>query len=338
MTDSYGKAREWCNLLPDESLDVCEENLELFFQTMYERQEIWYKRFILKQPSPWTENEIFANYKFTNVYRELDRNSQYLIHNVILKETNRKELIWKILFFRYFNNPNTNRFFESVKPEWVGGVPSIAQYDQDEHTTLIQYLREAGENPFTNAYLINSMACPGKTRDWCYTQNIIPTLHRKIDELNMVLLKSKTPEDIVKYLLSLPGVANFIAHEFYQDFTYVPIYTNKKLMQFDQNDWTNVGPGADLGIRLIFPSLKRKDKINAIYWLRDLSSEYLAKYGDFKYLNWDKEKGGYYVTPGVGSLSLHPMEMYLCEFQKYWKMMIKEGKQRSKFIPKTIVK
>ena len=72
---AYGK-KAWHSLLPDASKEVDEENFKLFFKTMFERQEVWYNRFIKKQPRPWTDDEFFANNKFTNVFRELDRNSQ----------------------------------------------------------------------------------------------------------------------------------------------------------------------------------------------------------------------------------------------------------------------
>jgi hypothetical protein len=311
--------------LPSNELDICEENLDLFFETMFERQEIWYKRNILGKERPWTKNKLFAEYKFTNVYRELDRNSQYQIKNIFKKETNRKELIWKVMFFRFFNNPE---FFDFMKK-----IPSYSDFDSDElKNTMVQF-RAIGGNPFTNAYLTNSQACPGCTRDDCFAFKVIPTLHELVPKLSLLLIKAKTPEEIIKLLLTLPSVSNFMAHEFYQDFTYADRYSEIKLMKFDQNDFTNIGPGAEAGIRLIFPNRKSKaDKIQAIYDLRDLSQQYLEKFGDFKYLGYKDEK---YFVDKNGELTLHQIEMYLCEFQKYWKMIIGEGKQRSRFIPKT---
>lgn len=309
--------------LPSDELDICEENLDLFFETMFERQEIWHKRNILGKERPWTKNKLFAEYKFTNVYRELDRNSQYQIKNIFKKETNRKELIWKVMFFRFFNNPE---FFDFMK-----GIPSYSDFDSDElKNTMVQF-RAIGGNPFTNAYLTNSQACPGCTRDDCFAFKVIPNLHELVPKLSLLLIKAKTPEEIIKLLLTLPSVSNFMAHEFYQDFTYADRYSEIKLMKFDQNDFTNIGPGAEAGIRLIFPNRKSKaDKIQAIHDLRDLSQQYLEKFGDFKYLGYTE---GLYFIEKNGQLTLHAMEMWLCEFQKYWKMIIGEGKQRSKFTP-----
>lgn len=45
--------------------------------------------------------------------------------------------------------------------------------------------------------------------------------------------------------------------------------------------------------------------------------------------------GGVTGVSRVGEITLHQVEMWLCEYQKYWKMRIGEGKQRSTFEPRT---
>ena len=72
--------------LPPDTVDVHEENKYLFFELMHERMAIWKRRFVDKKERPWTKNEILRDYKFTNVYRELDRNSQWQIKNILLDD------------------------------------------------------------------------------------------------------------------------------------------------------------------------------------------------------------------------------------------------------------
>lgn len=43
-----------------------------FFEFIYDRQEIWHRRNVLNLPAPWSTDEILRNYRFCNVYRELD--------------------------------------------------------------------------------------------------------------------------------------------------------------------------------------------------------------------------------------------------------------------------
>jgi hypothetical protein len=332
---AYGM-KSWGNALPSSDKDVDDENLGLFFQTMFERQEIWHRRFVKDEPRPWSQDPFMSNHKFTNVFRELDRHSQWQIKHVLMEPNSRKDLVWKIMLFRIFNCPETFEWIGSQKKSFDGMLPSYDQYNKDEWAELIYGYRETGNNPYTNAYLINSQACPGAKRDWCYTQVVVPSIHSAIPKINKLLLTAKEPKELISYLKTLPAVADFIAHEFYQDFTYAPRYSGVQLMKFDQDDFTNVGPGASIGIRLIFPSLSKGQQIKGIYMLRDMAKEKLAEIGDFKYLDWDSKNNKYkIVTPNEGKITLHQIEMWLCEFQKYWKMKIGEGKQRSVFNPQT---
>ena len=324
--------------LPDEKIDIYEPHLDLFFQTLFERQLIWKRRFIDKLDKPWTEDPILADNKFTNVYRELDRSSQWQIKNIILDKTlDDQNLLWKIMIYRYFNAPEA--FENSIENPWRNGIPDYDEFNEIEFEEYINNVRKTGVNPFTTAYYVNSTAARGTSRNYCYTRLVAPHLHENIPGLLYKLKNSKTPAEIISFIKTFPASGDFIAHEFYQDFTYVDRYTGRKFMKFDQNDFTNVGPGASLGIRLIFPSLKNKRQETGIYVLRDIAVEKLMEISErtgveFPYLNWDKKNGNYFTTSN-GQLTLHQIEMWLCEFQKYWKMMIGQGKQRSKFVEKT---
>lgn len=326
----------WFDKLPDSSLEVHEENFFEFFRTMYERQEIWYKRF-MKQPQPWTEDKILAEGKFTNVYRMLDRQSQYLLSQIIIPYGKQQKnklisvvnsdidmLFYYIMFYKLFNN---NEFFEFLKKSKYKGIPSPDEYNADEFEIIMTEARIEGINPFTNAYLTNSQACPGKTRDWCFSHKGIPSMIKIYDKIKDYY--DKPAEDLIRLLETMTSVSSFLSHEFYQDFTYIPMYTDFDF-PFTQDDYTNVGPGADTGIRLIFPNRKTKaEKIQAISDLRDLSKEVLQQFGDFKYVEWSKKKSKYTIKLD-GKLKKHQIEMFLCEYQKYWKMFIGQGKQRSK--------
>lgn len=339
-----GMKATWVNKLPSVKETVNVENFSLFFDYIFERQEIWFKRFILGLERPWTDNPYLRDYKFTNVYRELDRASQFLIKNILSNEKlSLENLLFKLFVYRFFNQPDT---FES-------GKIYLPDYDNYKPTKLwkeVVNYRKAGENPFHTAYMQNMAFFPLSIKDkiwptlkkndmmlkdYAYCMYVFPQIHKIIPDLAKVITKKKfnNPEQLIKELEKLPATAGFQSHEFYLDFCYLNKYS-KYEFQFNENDYTNVGPGCSLGIRLIFPSLSPDEQKQAIYWLRDLSKKELKKRGDFKFTNWDKEKDKYVVSK-INNITLHQIEFCLCEFSKLWKMIIKEGKQRSRFEPKT---
>ena len=68
-----GSKKTWKRKLPNENEVVCEKNFNEFFDVMLERMLIWKRRFIDEQNRPWSNNNILNKFKFTNVYRMLDR-------------------------------------------------------------------------------------------------------------------------------------------------------------------------------------------------------------------------------------------------------------------------
>lgn len=324
------KSKEYYELMPDEREVVDVENFRLFFKTMKERQLIWKRRMVDKEEQPWTTDLILRDNKFTNVYRELDRSSQWEIRNIILDTSLAPEdLIWKILVYRTFNNPDT---FEGGKDRWRNGVPGFREWDEDEFAGFIHDVRASGHNPFTNAYYMNSTIKGSKSRDNCYCYKVLPALHRIVLRVLELCNTAKKPKEFIDLFKTVPTVADFIAHEYYQDLTYIERYTGRKIFPFTQNDYTNVGPGASQGIRLIFPNTPTSEQVNRIYDLRFMAEVELGT--DMPYLYWDVDKKRY-LTGGKCNITLHQIEMWLCEFSKYWKMLHQVGKQRSRFTPHT---
>lgn len=342
------KNKAWAKNLPSKDLDIHEGNLKEFFELIFERQEIWHKRFILKQPRPWTKDPILRDYKFTNVYRELDRSSQYLINNIIINKEGLqlRQIIFKMIIYRIFNKPDA---FESglVQLPDYGNKNSYQRF----YEQVVNY-RETVDNPFHTAYMqsmaflpkdmqreaekkIESGELKGKLKDYAICQYVVPLVKDFASSIaKKVLAKSyENPEEFMQEILKMPTVGRFIAHEYYIDICYLAKYHNKYKFQFDENSFTNVGPGASLGLYFIFPSLDGAEQIEGIYRLQKMAKKELAKIGDFKYIKFDKTEGKYKIIKS--EISLHQIEMMLCEYSKLKKMQFKDGKQRSKFVVNT---
>lgn len=310
--------------MPSSELTLVPKNLKNFYYWMYERQNIWYRRFVLNKERPWTENKILHEYNFTNVYRQLDKESQWLIKNVIKKEKDPKCMLWKIIVFRYFNK---HELFE-----FIGKVPSLEDYDPKEFEKSVLAFKKKNGRVFTQAYMIN----PPKRKEDIeigierfYCKNI-KYLFDNIDSIWKCYKESKRPEELDNKLRSLPCIAGFMSYEIYCDLTYT------KWFKYKDNDFVNVGPGAKFGLELIFPNLfvnrKISRYIDKLYFLRDNADKFFKLYGfKFKYYNENDPKD-YANGMRLGNRSI---EHSLCEFSKYFKMLENVGKPRQKFVPKT---
>lgn len=327
---------------------VNEQNYEEFFSTMVERQNIWVNRVLFGKPFPWSENQILSNHKFTNVYRELDRNSQYEIKNVILDENlylDRHFIFWSIMFFRIFNSVEFFDFLEEQEDFKWKDFYYASKYTKDfsdKLHSLCKIARMKNINPFTNAYLTNAADFPGKGRDWTVCYNRIPSIIETVKKLTELSFESENAmrdkdfvaEDVISIIQSTKGFAGFMSHEIYISFCYIAKYTKHKIFPFTENDYTNVGPGAYAGIKMIFgEDIKHSQAKQYIYKLLEdcTNNSYLLK--GMQFVNFNKDTGKYELCDF--NLTLHQIEMWLCEFQKYVKMRDGFGKQRSKFIPRT---
>lgn len=331
----------WLRHLPSPEMDIHEGHLKTFFDIMKERQKIWVKRTLLGKPAPWTNNPILRDYKYTNVYRELDRASQFMIKHILTQDLPIEEKLFKLMIFRFYNQPDSFR--------QNGGLIDLPSYGKWEENggatklwrqTVTQRMRA---NPWHTAYMMNMAFAPkfdkkwtnpGLYKDWSYVYIVFTKIYEIIPGLIAVLDQAKKPEDIIECLETIPAVSTFQSHEFYIDFTYFARYSPEgAVMNFDANDFTNVGPGAALGLRLIFPSMPPNIQKEGLYYLHELAESCLGE--DFPYLTYDSDTGKYSVTNDYSreNFTLHCIEMFLCEFSKYWKMTIGAGKQRSKFQP-----
>lgn len=320
------------------------EQLKLFFYTMYERQQIWYKRFILNLPKEqWTTDKLYSKYRFTNVYRELDRASQYLIKNIILNrdcwckfsndEDNYINLIWKILFFRIINNP---RIYTNVNV--------IADYNKYNADTFYDYLKEnvIGKNinfghgaylQFSQREIEDENGTKLVFENICeyFAKFILVKLHSHIKDIYKLMKDSfttnKSAYELINFMSStINGCGPFMAHEFYQDLCYIKQYTGLVLMNYDANSATNAGPGSSGGAKYIFSNITTKsDVVEIIKYLRDISEESLKEIQQeqfkdsdgFYYIEWDSENSQYKHT--AFNFSLNQIEMWLCEYYKYVK-------------------
>lgn len=274
-----------------------------FFDFVYRRQLIWYKRFMLKQRPPWTKDEVLQTFKIINVYRELDRCTLYLI-NTLKGVRDREKLLLNIIFYRFFNVDN---LYEKL------GVASFSRINSEALIKKFDGIKKEGKPIFSNAYLISS-GTKGKEKHI----EIIEHLEKlNLQHLINAIDHAKTPEESFKVLLDIPLVGPFLACEIWTDLTYFNFFQQK----WDDNDFVNIGPGAKWGLEIIYgEKLTKKELREKLEHLYEIQKNHL---GDF----WKKVayKNAFSHYP---YLSITNIEGALCEFRKYWRLKKGLGKRR----------
>ncbi len=279
-----------------------------FFNFIIERQNIWYKRFILRENPPWTQDKILQKYKIINVYRELDRCTLYILNRLNDVE-NREKLLLNIIFYRFFNR---NGLYEELKIEPLEKIDSSLR---DSLLNKFEQIKKEGKPIFNNAYLISS-GIKGKKKHESVLNFISEiNISKMVEELD----ESKTPEENFDVLKKIPMGGPFLACEIWTDLTYFNFFKQN----WNDNDFVNIGPGAKWGLEIIFDKkLSKKEQKEKLKYLYEIQNKYLDN------LPWKKiaYKKAYSKYP---FLSITNIEGCLCEFRKYWN--IKSGRGRRKY-------
>lgn len=300
-------------------------HLNSFFKFMYERHMIWYKRFVLKEKPPWTNNKILAENKFTNIYRELDAGTIWYVNNVYKQaiedwrddlKKSQMNLIWYTIIYRLLNRVDT---FEKVGfvPFWEWEQTVEGDTKRAIWFAALKCLMKAGEAIFTSAHRTCPTHNPGETRLGVYAK-AIEVLYKNLEQMWVDIRMAHNLEEVFNILKIVPNVGDFIAYEICCDFILV------KLISFTEDDWVNPGPGCKKGLDLIFSGLKsRKDYQEKIIWLKDHQDRIFHNVGLQESFNEIR----------IHPLTLRTIEHSLCEYCKY-ERCTRGGKTRVKFKPR----
>lgn len=265
-----------------------------FWWFVNERHRIYIKKETGKE-KPWTNDPILRDWKFCNVFRRLDKQSQWLIKNVIepAPDDDAAGLLFNIFAFRAFNWYPTYKLIR--RDNWN---PEIAK-DQ-----LYAHVSEGGQLT-SGAYMIRGREGIGKY------ESIVMTLDKiwqerveLIDEIFCMPFMQSAWGLILDH--EFWGWGPFTAYQVVLDLTYTPILD----FASDINDWTIFGPGAKRGLKEIWPNIESKHYLEAA---KDLWKDQVK-----------------YREPHVPELTLQDIEFCLCELQKYRRIK-RGGKSKERY-------
>lgn len=290
------------------------KQLELFFYTADERHIIYKRKEIEKLPrDQWTNDPIFKEFRFCNVYRKLDKVTQRIIKKVIEPYEKIKKIdeLYKGIFIsRFFSKIETIEFL----------VNNFDICNSKEYPEIVTALKELSK---TQTLMTGSfMLSPLKLNKKVYPKLLTPFYH-------IQLLSSKdehfgdnwykampTIQDIKEYLEELPCNGGFMSYEYATDLTYSKLYYPEK--PEDYYTYCPIHQGSLIGMNRLLGNEPTKNKIPDV---ENLTLELLELW------NNHVKKTNILELDENNSLSMREVEHWLCEFDKYSREYNKETKR-----------
>lgn len=244
------------------------EVLQSYWTLAAERQRVYHAR-LGGQQAPWTVDPVISRYRFTNAYRAADRVSQDLIRIVYDGSQEPRDLLLRILLFRFFNKPQTWSALESSREEITAD-----DFNVDEYSKVLDERLASGERVYSAAYIVPPPPF-GEQRKHRNHLRLIE--HMMASTLERDLATASSLEDVFALLISFPSLGPFLAFQLTIDLNY------STLIDFDEDDFVVAGPGALSGLAKCFPDSGATDSASLIRAMVDTQEEQLEFFGiDFQ--------------------------------------------------------
>lgn len=154
--------RSWADAPPPDIAPLKPTTVyDTYWRFAAERQQIFFAR-LEGRPPPWTEDEILAEFKFTNAYRASDRVSQYLMKRVIYRDdlpATPEETFFRIMLFKLFNKIETWELLEGELGPLTWAGFGFKKYDR-----VLTKAMGAGRRIYSAAYIMPSAGSLGYKR------------------------------------------------------------------------------------------------------------------------------------------------------------------------------
>lgn len=268
-------------MLDQERID---HNIEKYLSLAVERHKI-YKWRESGTPKPWTEDVVFRDFFFCNVFRQYDKCSKWIINNIVPYER------WDLLILYRFMS--TYSLFKRIEEEQIpfDAINRIQKF--------LEKMKKNGETLFSSCFIRNPRIPGG----WTETYNVPFFLIEEIKSEGSMqeMLAKNSLELMVEYLSQFSGTKGFMGYEYASDFEYTAFFNPT-----DKYTWCNKGPGAQKGLSLL---------VYDWFWKRFSKPEWLKW---TRYI-FEKMKKRFKEDFPEEDLSMREVEHWLCEYQKYVK-------------------
>lgn len=317
----------YCGVRKKKIQKACPElnlkSLEMFIWYISERYQIHIKKDILNKKPPFTSDSILKEYRFTNIRREHDRETKWLIQNIAHNDflTYRQRLLNCVLFRIYNKHESMEIIGAPFKLEGIWHITEAKnriKAFQQSHPRYVWY---------TNAFMtsgtkrVMGLSYPKEPNTAVLPLRLLKTLNESTFFKDIKTCKNQA--EVYELLKNTNAIGEFLAYQIYVDFTYIEEFP------FSENEFTVAGLGCRKGIDYLFRDKDGLTYEECLFWLRD---------------NWDRIPDLYeldnWFDPKEKMLDLKHydrvmnvmcLENCFCEFSKYYRACTDTGRPRNKY-------
>lgn len=288
---------------------------QAFFDFINEREEVRQRK-LAGFSFPWTDDPILRAYKFTNVHRHHDRTSMELRERFYERYYNddRRSILINCALFRYFG---TWEFADAV------GWQDYDKFDFQGVIDIADQRFRDNLRVFTGAYVITNQGISAPKQE-VVVNYFLKDLHKATPRLLEIAQRTQKWEKVAEEMRRINGFGGtgFMTKEILLDTTYTGFWERKDQSPdgsfsypMDWKTWTPIGPGARRGAARILgdDSASSVSEGKSLWVIQELLS--------WVPMLW-KHKSQLVPTD---------IQFQLCEFDKYERVRLGQGKPRSRY-------
>lgn len=300
-----------------------ERNLLYLYNFIKRRYVIHLRKDVLKKDPPWTTDEVLKNFRFTNIRREHDKESKWVIEHIANNpELSYEDKLLNVILFRLYNKHETAELISMPfkfsqtpgwNPEWYRSLFEAAMVEDSKRVF------------FTAAFHTVGMKNTLKrvTGEDYAPMRILKFIKILINEGLVDDIKAcVNQQEVYQTLTDYNGIGRFLAYQFYVDMTYIAEFP------FSENEFTVAGPGCVMGLNYLFENRDGMTYEECLFWLRDnldrLFVEELGKDWDAKRVFWD-------LPEEDRCFNVMSLENCFCELSKYIRAKDGTGRPRKRY-------
>lgn len=306
------------------------DNLRHLYTFITLRYSIHIQKDVKHLPPPWTVDPILSQYRFTNVRREHDRETKWLIDHI----TNNPRLKYEdkllnCILFRIYNKHETAELLEMPIKFSKYQTDKGSKWDPEDYRKFFEWALK--RNPkrifFTGAFITGGTKralkwyLPDKAKKNDTSEMRVLWFMSHLIKSNLVekIKSCTTQQEAFKVLSSLMGIGEFLGYQIFVDMTYI------RKFPFSENEFVVAGPGCKSGLNYIFKDRDGMTYEECLFWLRDnLNKVFQSCLG--KKINFNQLMSD--LDPEDRYMNVMSLENCICELSKYIRAFEGTGRPR----------